>query len=162
GIATFAVETSRLDDVTRTIRDLGTAVGEAAAGAALAAQVDRRMSRVQSMVAGRPARRVLFLVWLQPVISAGRGGVLSDFIGGAGAQSIADATGQPWPHLSIEEILRQDPEYILVPKSADFSPTREEFMRMPGWKDLAAVRSDKIIYLPEAVQRPGPRIAEMM
>src|SRR5207244_1668384 len=104
----------------------------------------------------------LFLVWLQPVVSAGRGTFLADLMERAGGQSIADATGQPWPHLSIEEILRQDPEYILVPKSQDFSPTREDFLRMPGWKDLNAVRNDKIVYLPEAIQRPGPRIAEML
>ncbi len=161
-LPTFVVETQRLDDVARMIRDIGQAIGEAAQGASVATQLERRIGAVQSAVNARPARRALFLVWLQPVISVGRGTFLADLLERSGVQSASEASAQPWPHLSIEEIVRQDPEYIIVPKSQDFSPTRDELMRLPGWKDLTAVRGDKILYMPDAIQRAGPRIGEMM
>ena len=162
GVPTYAVETSRLEEISRLVRDLGQAVGEAGAGAALAEEMDRRVARVRAAVNGYPARRVLFLVWLRPVVSVGRGSFLDDLLEKAGAQSIAAASAQPWPHLSMEEILRHELDFIVVPRSADFAPTREDLLRLPGWRKFAVVRQNRILYLPAAIQRPGPRIAEML
>lgn len=162
GVATYAVETGRLEDVVRMVRDVGAAVGEAASGERLAAEMERRVAAVRAAVNGRPPRRVLFLVWLQPVVSVGRGSFLGDLLERAGALSISAASALPWPHLSVEEILKQQPEWIVVPRSSGFAPTREEFLRLPGWRELPAVRDDRILYLPDAIQRPGPRLAEML
>jgi iron complex transport system substrate-binding protein len=161
-IPTFAVETERLEDISRMFRDVGRAVGEAAAGAKLADTLDQRVTRVQRAVAGRPVRRVLMVIWLQPMVSVGRGTFLNDLLERAGARSIADTDSQPWPKLSVEEIVRSDPEYIIVTRSPGFSPGRDELLKLPGWKELTAVKQDRIVSLPDTVQRPGPRIAEML
>ncbi|SRR5579871_13205 len=161
-IPTFAVGTERLDDISRMFRDVGRAVGEPAAGVALAAQLDQRISRVQHALAGRPAKRVLMVIWLQPMVSVGRGTFLNDLLERAGAKTVADTDSQPWPKLSVEEILRSDPDYIVVTRSPGFAPGRDEMMKLPGWKELSAVKQDRIFSLPDAVQRPGPRIADML
>jgi iron complex transport system substrate-binding protein len=161
-IPTFAVETERLEDISRMFRDVGRAVGEAAAGVNLANTLDQRVTRVQRAVAGRPARRVLMVIWLQPMVSVGRGTFLNDLLERAGARSIADTDSQPWPKLSVEEIVRSDPEYIVVTRSPGFSPGRDELLKLPGWKELTAVKQDRIVSLPDTVQRPGPRIADML
>ncbi len=162
GVPTYAVETARLEDIARMVRDLGEVVGAPETGAALSAGIERRIFAVRERVKGRPAPRVLFLVWLQPIVSVGRGTFLGDLLGIAGAQSISESSGQPWPHLSLEEILRRDPDFLVIPRSPDFAPTRDELLRLPGWRRLAAVRENRIVYVPEAIQRPGPRIAEML
>ncbi len=161
-IPIFAVETARLDDIARMFRDVARAIGDPAAGATLASALEQRVARVQHAVAGRTVKRVLMLVWLQPMVTVGRGNFLDDLLDRAGAQSIAEAESQPWPKLSIEEVVRTDPEYIVVTRSPGFAPTREEFLRMPGWKELTAVKQDRIISLPDAAQRPGPRIGDML
>jgi iron complex transport system substrate-binding protein len=161
-IPTFAVETERLDDISRMFRDVGRAVGEAAAGANLAVALDQRVARVQRAVTGRQVRRVLMVIWLQPMVTVGRGTFLNDLLERAGARSIADENSQPWPKLSVEEIVRSDPEFIVVTRSPGFSPGRDELLKLPGWKELTAVKQDRIISLPDTVQRPGPRIADML
>jgi iron complex transport system substrate-binding protein len=161
-IPIFAVETSRLDDISRMFRDVGRAIGAKSNGDNLAAAMDQRVARVQHSVAGRPIKKVLMLIWLQPMVTVGHGTFLSDMLDRAGAISIADGESQPWPKLSIEEIVRSDPEYIVVTRSPGFAPTREELLRTPGWKELNAVKQDHIVYLPDAAQRPGPRIADML
>ena len=161
-IAVFAVETERLDDISRMFRDVGRAIGEAAAGLTLANTLDQRLSRVQHTMAGQKARRVLMVIWLQPVVTVGRGTFLNDLLERAGARSIADIDSQPWPKLSVEEIVRSDPEYIVVTRSPGFSPGRDELLKLPGWKELTAVKQDRIISMPDTVQRPGPRIADML
>jgi len=161
-IPTFAVETERLDDISRMFRDVGRAVGEAAAGVNLAAALDQRVARVQRIVAGQRVRRVLMVIWLQPMVSVGHGTFLNDLLERAGARSIADTDSQPWPKLSVEEIVRSDPEFIVVTRSPGFSPGRDELLKLPGWKELTAVKQDRIVSLPDTVQRPGPRIADML
>jgi iron complex transport system substrate-binding protein len=162
GIPVYVVETARLESISRTLRDLGRVIGEAAAGEALAGDLDRRIAAVRAAVRGQAPRRALFLVWLQPLVTVGHETFLDDLMESAGALSVSRSQSQPWPKMSVEEILRQDPEYILVPQSNDFSPTREDLSRVPGWRELSAVRNDHILYLNEAIQRPGPRIGEML
>jgi iron complex transport system substrate-binding protein len=161
-IPIFAIETSRLEDISRMFRDVGRAIGETAAGAAMAAALDQRVTRVHNSVAGRAQKRVLMVVWLQPMVTVGHGTFLSDLLDRSGAISIADAEAQPWPKLSVEEIVRSDPDYIVITRSPGFAPTRDELMKLPGWRELTAVKQDRIINLPDAAQRPGPRIGEMV
>ena len=137
-------------------------VGETEKGETLASDLDRHISAVRTAVREVTPRRVLFLVWLQPTVSVGRDTFLDDLMESAGAVSVSRSQTQPWPKLSVEEIIRQDPEYILVPESKDFSPAREDFARLPGWRELSAVRGSHIIHLNEVIQRPGPRIADML
>lgn len=162
GVPAYVVETSRLEAIPKSIRDLGRLVGESANGDALAADLDRHIASVRAAVHGVAPRRVLFLIWLQPLVTVGRETFLDDLMESAGAVSVSRGQSQAWPRLSAEEVIRQDPEYILVPQSPDFSPTREDLARVPGWKDIAAVRNDHILYLNEAIQKPGPRIADML
>ncbi len=161
-IPTFAVETERMEDISRMFRDVGRAVGEAAAGVSLANALDQHVARVQRSIAGRPVRRVLMVIWLQPMVTVGRGTFLNDLLERAGARSIADTDSQPWPKLSVEEIVRSDPEYIVVTRSSGFSPGRDDLLKLPGWRELSAVKQDRIVSLPDTVQRPGPRIADML
>src|SRR6202035_5027329 len=112
---------------------------EAAAGARMAATLDLRVTRVHNAVAGRALKRVLMGVWLQPMVTVGHGTFLSDMLDRAGAVSIADAESQPWPKLSVEEIVRSDPDYIVVTRSPGFAPTRDELLKLPGWRELTAV-----------------------
>jgi len=161
-IPIFAIETARLEDISRMFRDVGRAIGKAAAGASMAAALDQRVARVHSAVAGQPARRVLMVVWLQPMVTVGHGTFLSDMLDRAGAVSIADTESQPWPKLSVEEIVRSDPDYIVVTRSPGFAPTRDDLLKLPGWRELTAVKQDRIVNLPDAAQRPGPRIGDMV
>ncbi len=162
GIPVYVVETARLENISRALRDLGKVIGESATGEALAGDLDRRIGAIRTAVRGQAPRRTLFLVWLQPLITVGHETFLDDLMESAGASSVSRSQSQPWPKMSVEEILRQDPEYILVPQSNDFSPTRDDLARVPGWRELSAVRNDRILYLNEAIQRPGPRIGEML
>ena len=162
GIPVFVVETARLESISKALRDLGRVIGEPATGEALAGDLDRRIAAIRAAVRGQVPRRALFLVWLQPLVTVGHETFLDDLMESAGASSVSRSQSQPWPKMSVEEILRQDPEYILVPQSNDFSPTRDDLARVPGWRGLSAVRNDHILYLNDAIQRPGPRIGEML
>lgn len=161
-IPVFVVNSERLDDVYRMIRDVAAAAGVPARGEELSRRLDARAAAVEKAIRGYPPRRVFLLVGLQPIVTAGQGSFLDDLLRRAGGESVAAASRQPWPRFSVEELVRADPEILLVPRTPWFSPSREELLRLPGWSELKAVQEERIVYLPAAVERPGPRLVEML
>lgn len=160
-INVFAISVERLDDIFRMMREVADLAGVTARGEEAVRRLEHEAAEIEKAVRGQPPRRVVFVVWLQPLVSVGGGTFLDDLLRRAGADSISSGTSQPWPHLSIEEIVRRAPEYVLVPKTPWFAPTREEFLRLPGWRDLKAIQENHIIHLPSAAERPGPRLVEI-
>ena len=160
-ISVFAVSAERLGDVFRLIRDVAATAGVAARGEALADRLEQQAAEIEAAVRPYQPRRVVLLVWLHPIISVGRGSFLDDLLRRTGAVSISAGSAQPWPHLSVEQVVRSNPEFLLVPRSPGFAPTREQLLGLPGWRELPAVQQGRIIYLPWEVERPGPRLVEM-
>jgi iron complex transport system substrate-binding protein len=72
----------------------------------------------------------------------------------AGAENIAkDATS--WKY-SLEKIVENNPECIIVP-----TKMKEEFMVTEGYKDLSAVKNNKVYSIDENIlNRQGPRLAD--
>src|SRR6266704_2243823 len=64
--------------------------------------MENQLSALQRRLASFPAKRVLFVVWHQPLISVGRHTFIADALRYAGAVSIVDAE-QDWPQVSLEE-----------------------------------------------------------
>ena len=161
GISVFAVSAERLGDIFRLIRDVAAIAGVAARGEALADRLEQQAAEIEAAVRPHRPRRVVLLVWLHPIVSVGRGSFLDDLLRRTGAVSVSAGTTRPWPRLSVEEIVRSNPEFLLVPRSPGFAPTREQLLRLPGWRQLPAVQQGRIIYLPWEVERPGPRLVEI-
>lgn len=74
----------------------------------------------------------------------------------AGGDNIAkDATG--WAY-SLEKIIEKDPEYIVI---TDRHGMKDQFMIEAGYKELTAVKNNKVIEVDEnLLSRQGPRLAE--
>lgn len=74
----------------------------------------------------------------------------------AGGNNIAkDATG--WKY-SLEKIIENDPEYIVISKNYGM---KEQFETTDGYKELSAVKNNKVIEIDDnLLNRQGPRLAE--
>ena len=59
---------------------------------------------------------VLFVVWEDPLITIGQNTFIADALRWAGAESIV-LSDQNWPHLSFEEVVRLQPDYIVFTAS---------------------------------------------
>ena len=62
----------------------------------------------------------------------------------------------------LEEVLHRDPDIILFPRSESFSPALDEFERLPGWKELHAVKSHRMYFVSEAIIHPSPRLIDAL
>jgi len=121
--------------------------------------MNERLETLKQKLAGQPVRRIFFVVWTEPVISAGKNTFVIDAIRHAGAMSIVDS-GPDWPQISLEEIIHQQPEYLIfaADHNQDQQSSREALLARPGWNALEAVKNDKIVRIDGAIDRPSPEI----
>lgn len=92
--------------------------------------------------------------------TAGPGTFLDTLIDLAGGTNAASGLDTPWGQLSIEELLVQDPDIILLGDAA-YGVTVESVTERAGWESLAAVENGEIYpFNDDLVSRPGPRLVE--
>ncbi len=162
GAAVLVVDPQGLGDVARSAVLIGQAVG--ADGRKLADDITRRLQAVKERaltIATKP--RVFHEVdATDPAkpYTVGPGSFVHDLIELAGGVNVAARAPSPYPQLSAEELVRADPEVIVL-ADADYGVTPEQVASRPGWSGIAAVRTKRVYGLSSnLVSRPGPRVGE--
>jgi iron complex transport system substrate-binding protein len=157
-IPVYETEPHTVDEIVASIAKLGDILGAPQNGATLAAQLQQRLADLRLKLANQTARRVLFIVWTDPLISAGRNTFIADALVKAGALSIIDST-QDWPHPSLEEVVRLQPEYLIFTAQNDEkAPDATTLATLPGWRSLEAVKNHRFAVISDAIDRPAPRL----
>ena len=158
-IASYATKPHTVQEIIASTLKLADALGAPAAGTALAEDLQQRLLDLQHRIGELPARRVLFVVWTEPLITAGKNTFIADALRKAGAVSVVDST-QDWPQVSLEEVVRQQPEFLVFAAMHE-ETTPTDLLTLtarPGWRSLEAVRNHKFVVISDAVNRPAPRI----
>lgn len=157
GIRSFAVEPRTLEEVLGLVRDVGRLLDLESASDSLVQEVDARLRSLDVAVGDDPRPTVFYAVWLTPPSTTGRGTFLDQLIRAAGGRNVFDDLDQPWPSVSVEELLRRDPDVILVSDAA----TSGALSGAAGWSSLRAVREGRVFVVDgDLFSRPGPRVAE--
>ncbi|HSQ13091.1 MAG TPA: cobalamin-binding protein, partial [Candidatus Deferrimicrobium sp.] len=146
-----------LDD----IRRVGAATGRSNAVMAL---VDNLRQRIERVGGREPDRRprVVCLEWFEPLYSAGHW--VPEMIALAGGHDVLGRAGEPSAKLDWREVVDAQPEVILLmPCGFDVRRAVKEstpLRALPGWKDLPAVRAERVFALNGNAyfSRPGPRL----
>ncbi|HYR11347.1 MAG TPA: helical backbone metal receptor [Longimicrobium sp.] len=159
GIPFLAVRTTDTTDIYRTIGVLGRVTGRAAYADSVAAGVREQLAAVRASVAGRPPRTAFYVVGEEPLMTAGPTTFTIQLLEIAGGRTaFPDATGQP-QYVSMEELVRRQPEFVFLPMETNDMERLAELGRRPGWRELNAFREGKVRMLPASqVNRMGPGI----
>lgn len=159
GVSSYATDPHTVQEIISSTERLAGVLGIPEAGAALGADLERHLAELQQRLNGLPPRRVLFIVWSDPLISVGKGTFIADAMRLAGATSIVDSA-QDWPHMSLEEVVRLQPEFLVFAASHSDSGQNDfdVLAERPGWRGLDAVRNRHFAVISDAVNRTAPRI----
>ena len=158
----LVVDPQSVSDVARTATLLGKAVG--ADGEALGRSIQQRIDAVRAKTASATTRpRVYHEIDASDpakIFTVGPGSYINDLIDIAGGINVAARAPSAYPQLSAEEILRSDPE-IIVLAAADYSAKPSQVAARQGWSIIAAVKTGRIVTIePNLINRPGPRVGE--
>jgi iron complex transport system substrate-binding protein len=157
GIPVYTSGPQTVEGMIESVRRLGELLGAEQQGAALAEQMQERLEALQAKLANRPLEHVLFVVQLDPLITIGQNTFIADALRWAGAESVVTSE-QEWPQLSFEEVVRVQPDYIVVaPDQQESAAAALADLRLrQGWKDLEAVDRGHVATMSEEVNRPSP------
>jgi len=159
GIATYSTDPHNLDEIRGSVHRLAEVLGDPAAGEALdAALLEKEKLLQQKLQRVQPAR-ALFVVWTDPLISVGKQTFIADALAHAGATSVAESS-QDWPHISLEEVVRLQPQFLVFASSHSEQVARDvdALAKRPGWDLLDAVKNRRYVVISEAINRPAPRL----
>jgi iron complex transport system substrate-binding protein len=93
--------------------------------------------------------------------TAGPGSFVDMMIREAGGINAGKVLEIEWAQISIEELIVQDPDIILLGDSIWGGVTPESVRLRPGWSSLTAIQNDKIYPFDDnLVSRPGPRMVD--
>lgn len=162
GLLVLVVDPQSVGEVSRTAILLGRAVGSD--GEAMARDIQKRVDDVRTKVASAATKpRVYHEIDASDptkIFTVGPGSYIHDLIDIAGGQNVAARAPSAYPQLSAEEILRSDPE-IIVLAAAEYSAKPDQVAARTGWSVITAVRNKNIVTIaPNLIDRPGPRVGE--
>ncbi len=163
GIPNYATDARSIEQILASTQKLADVLNVPAKGKALSDELAQELATLQSKLNAVPPRRVLFVVWPEPLMSVGKNTFVADALRRAGAVSIIDSN-QDWPQVSLEEVARLQPEYLVF-VAAHAGPAGNEFeamARRPGFEILDAVRNRRYAVVSDAIIRPAPRIVSVI
>jgi cobalamin transport system substrate-binding protein len=158
----LVVDPQTVSDVAKTATLLGRAVG--GEGEALGRAIQQRVDAVRTKITTATTRpRVYHEIDASDpakIFTVGPGSYINDLIDIAGGANIAARAASAYPQLSAEEILRSDPEIIVLAADA-YSSKPGDVVARQGWSIISAVKNNRIFTIdPNLINRPGPRVGE--
>ena len=160
GITVFVSYPRTLEDIFKAIGDVGVLTSTSVRADSLLRRLHQRKDELVQRAAGQQKKSVLMLLSLQPIVAIGPGTFLSEILTLANSENIALKSTTAYPLLSREEILRRQPDVIIV--TNDIAKSSNDILSSyPEWKSLPAVRLKQVgIVDASIVSRPGPRIVD--
>ena len=165
GVPAIAFRHQGLDDVLNDMRQLSLILGVPRLGLEATSRLEaRQQAIVDALPPGGSRPTVAVLYDFDTFGSAGKGTWVNDLLLALRLDNIAAAAQSPWPTLSRESVLAQDPDYIILPRPRDPAEGRALDARInmmkadPVWSRLRAVAEGRIVILsPNSLSVPGPR-----
>jgi ABC-type Fe3+-hydroxamate transport system substrate-binding protein len=162
GIPTFAMGTRDTAQTFAGLAALGRLTGGEAGAGALAVRMRRELAAA-SVPAARDTPSVFLVVNLDPPMTAGPGTFMVQVARAAGARTAFPELREDWATVSMEEVVRRQPDWLVVTTGAE--GTREQRLAslraLPGWRELRAVREGRVTAVPaRLLSRPGPGMGE--
>jgi iron complex transport system substrate-binding protein len=170
-INTYIFDARRLSELPQGIRGLAAALGVKDRGELLAREIEEgtrkagsgRRKAMDSTIRNLQSEirnKVLFIVWPEPLIVAGPGTVIDDAITLLGYQNIAGAAKTAYPKYSLEDVMYQAPEILVIGKGSGMDMHAVSRGILQRMKSVPAVKSGSICYLGDGLYRLGPRVVK--
>lgn len=156
GIPVLALPVIGVEDVTAAARQIGRALGDAAAAERLARSLEAGIARVRARAAGLPRPRVLFVIGREPLVVAGPGSYPDQLLRIVGAENVVRGT-PAWPVYPLEKAVGDDPDFVIDAASLEHGGGGE------GLAVLPAARRGRLVRLADDdALRPGPRLLRVL
>ncbi|MES2830527.1 MAG: cobalamin-binding protein [Pseudomonadota bacterium] len=157
GIPLYYNDPRRLEDISKTVEQLGRLMGTETQAQATASGVRQQLAELGSRYRNRSPVRVFYQVWDQPLYTLNGETILSDVIRLCGGENVFASLVIKAPVVGIEAVIAENPEAIFSGDSRNRSNSALE--RWKSFPSLAAVRQGNLFLVnADLLNRATPRI----
>ena len=159
GFKVYVDEPRHLEDIAATLNKLGILLGRKEQGDREAEDFLTRYRALQKQFKDKHPVRLFYEVWNAPLLTINDQHMIADVIRLCGGRNIfADAVPLV-AKVSVETVVRRNPEIIIVSGMGEERPEWLDDWRI--WTSVAAVTKDQLYFIPpDILQRHTPRILE--
>ena len=161
GLPVYFVVINQLEDVTRSIRNLGELLGTSMIATSRAAELEDSLSLLQLRISDIVSiPDVLFLIEHSTLYAFGEGSYIHDMIDVAGGKSLTEDMSLRFPILTDEFVLTSQPDIIVGTFGEGFDIS-QLLDAHPTWDILHAIESGRVYNLnSDYYLGPGPRLVK--
>src|SRR2546423_4376 len=156
GVNTLAFKVDHISDFRRTLAVFGAILHDSARARTVGDSVGRTPDRVSAATRNMPKPKVFWHIWDAPLITVGAGSFMNELVNIAGARNVYADISRPSAQISLEDVARRDPDFILagpIGAKAIDSGAR--------WRIVRAARQGTILVVDTMlVARPSVRLGE--
>jgi iron complex transport system substrate-binding protein len=160
GIPVFVSATESIDQILDLLKRIGKLLGEEDKAMALVSDLYQRRSAIRGRLNDVHKPTVLLVVGLKPLFVAGGRSYVGSILREAKCINIAEDLSIDYPRFSMEELIRRDPDVILV-LNKECSSQESCFRPWKRYPSMSAVKTGRIYKVDaDLLARPGPRVID--
>ena len=160
-IPTFILEPHTVEEIMAHIKLLGRMVGRSEAANEKTTSLRKQIVELTDRLKGRKHPSLLYVLNSEPLITVGPGSFIHHLIELAGGRNAAEQATTPYPRLTLEEVLRQNPDILLFQWVVLKASRRPNKTDGNDGRPLRAVQEGKLFQVQsDLLNRPGPRVIE--
>ena len=157
GLTIYIDQADSLDDIAKTVRDIGTLSGTSAQAELAAKTYLEQLQRLKDQNKNKQKVSSFYQVWHSPLQTISGNHIISDAIETCGGVNIFADEFAVAPVVNIESILERDPESIIASGMSESRPDWLE--KWLAWPSLKAVQKNNLFFVnPDHIQRHTFRI----
>ena len=123
---------------------------------------DDRFYRISEEVKKYPSKSAMFMIGLNPIILAGKNTFINELLTSVGLTNIASGSPLNYPIFSREEILKINPDYIIM-TGMSTEESKKLISIYREWRSLKVIQNKNVIVVdPDLYLRPGPRFIDAL
>jgi cobalamin transport system substrate-binding protein len=158
-IAVYVTNPKTLDEVFRSMKNLGELLGEAKRAETVVGELQSRAATVETATNQVKPVRVFYQVSGEPLYTIGRDAYLTDLVRRAGGVSVTADVPSGFPRYSDEAALAAQPEAIILPTGGSMGSANASVAL--SLKNSPAARNNRVYKInDDHLSRPGPRLLD--
>jgi iron complex transport system substrate-binding protein len=158
GFPVLVTDPSTISGILHDITLVGTATGVSGRAATVVAALQQRINTVEQTERRAATHPRVFYEIDSSYYTAGHGSFIDSLITRAGGTNITAAIHNPYPVVSAETIIADNPQVIVL-GDGPAGVTVASVLSRPGWDAISAVQHRRVyLFNDDLASRPGPRI----
>ncbi|MDD5658700.1 MAG: ABC transporter substrate-binding protein [Actinomycetota bacterium] len=161
GYKIYMSSSTSLEGTYTEIKNIGKIIGKAEEGKILSENLRKQVEEIYGKIKNLPEKnnpKVFYMVWSDPIMSAGKNTFVNELIEKAGGINIVAEDGlADWPEYSIERLISNNPDIIIAPISMAADP--DVILKDTKFATINAVINKRVYSIPDnPISRPNQNV----